>query len=256
MTGTGLWTAQGGAGAELVVLLHGLGATAAVWHGVARELAARGRRWLAPDLRGHGRSPSAGPFGYGNHAADVAALLVGQDMGRVTVLGHSFGGVVAALLGSGLFGPAPARVVTLGVKTDWTQAEIEGALAMAARPARRFASRDEALARYLKMSGLDGLVTPDAPETEGGIRPEGVGADEGWVLAMDPGVFGAVGPDIAALLADCRAPLHMAAGADDPMASPDSMRRLDPGAVLLPGLPHNAQVADPVAVADLVAPRG
>jgi len=251
VTPSGLWAAGGGSGDDTVLLLHGLGATAAVWHGVAQALQARGQRWLAPDLRGHGRSPSGGPFGYGNHAADIAALLAGQDMGRVTVLGHSFGGVVAALLGSGLFRPVPARVVTLGVKTDWSEAEIAGALAMAARPARLFASRDEALARYLKVSGLDGLVPPDAPETEGGIRARG----EGWALAMDPGVFGAVGPDIAALLAACRAPLRMAAGADDPMVSPDSMRRLDPGAVLLPGLPHNAQVADPVAVADLVAPR-
>lgn len=250
MTPSGLWVAEGGAGEGLVVLLHGLGATAAVWHGVARELEGRGRRWLAPDLRGHGRSPSAGPFGYGMHAADIAALLAGQDMARVTVLGHSFGGVVGAVLGSGLFGPLPARVVALGVKTDWTAAETEGARTLAARPAKLFPGRAEAMARYLKLSGLDGLVPPDAPETEGGILPQG----DGWALAMDARVFGAVGPSVPDLLAAARAPLHLAAGAADPMASPDTMRRLDPGAVLLAGLPHNAHVADPRAVADLIAP--
>jgi len=249
MTPSGLWVAQGGTGEELVVLLHGLGATTAVWHGVAAALEARGQRWLAPDLRGHGRSPSDGPFGYGNHAADIAALLQGQDMARVTLLGHSFGGVVGAVLASGLFGPVPARLVALGVKTDWTEAEIAGARDLAARPARSFPSRDEAGARYLKVAGLAGLVPPGAPETEGGIRPEG----DGWALAMDPRVFAAVGPSVPDLLAACRAPLRLAAGAEDPMASPDTMRRLDPAAVLLPGLPHNAHVADPAAVAGLLS---
>jgi pimeloyl-ACP methyl ester carboxylesterase len=252
MTASGLWAAQGGAGDDLVVLLHGLGATAGVWHGVARTLQARGRRWLAPDLRGHGRSPSAGPFGYGNHAADIAALLAGQDMARVTLLGHSFGGVVGAVLASGLFGPVPARLVALGVKTDWTAAEVAGALSMADRPARLSPTRDEAMARYLKLSGLHGLVPPDAPETAGGIRPQ----RDGWALAMDPRVFGAVGPAVPDLLAACRAPLRLAAGDCDPMTSPDTLRRLDPGALLLPGLPHNAHVADPATIADLVAPRG
>lgn len=253
MTPAGLWAAEGGAakggaGDELVLLLHGLGATASVWRGVARALAAQGRRWLAPDLRGHGRSPSDGPFGYGNHAADLSVLLDGQDMARVTILGHSFGGVVGATLASGLFGPPPARVIALGVKTDWTADEVVGALAMATRPARVFATQDEAQARYLKLSGLHGMVDAAAPETEGGIRRQG----DGWALAMDPRVFGAVGPDIPALLTACQCPLHLAAGADDPMASPETMRRLDPAAWLLPGLPHNAHVAGPDAVAALI----
>lgn len=239
---------RGGAGARLAVLLHGLGATGAVWRGVAGLLAARGWRWIAPDLRGHGRSDHSGPFGYGNHAADLADLLAAEDMGQVVLLGHSFGGVVAAVLASGLFGPLPARVVALGVKTDWTEVEVAGARALAARPGKVFASRAEAEARYLKVSGLEGLVAPGAPEAAGGVRE----VPGGWALAMAPGVFGAVGPDVPALLAGCRAPLRLAAGADDPMASPATMRRLDPGAVLLPGLPHNAHVADPAAVAALL----
>lgn len=248
MTRSGLWAAEGGAGDALVVLLHGLGATAAVWHGLVPSLEARGCRWLAPDLRGHGRSPSGGPFGYGNHAADIAALLAEQDMERVTVLGHSFGGVVGATLASGLFGPVPARVIALGVKTDWTEDEVTGAQALATRPVRAFATEDEAQARYLKLSGLHGLVTPEAPEAEAGIRQQA----EGWAPAMDPRVFSAVGPDIPALLAACRAPLQLVAGTEDPMANPETMRRIDPAARLLPGLPHNAHVADPGAVVALL----
>lgn len=233
---------------RVALLLHGLGATGAVWDGVARVLAARGWRCLTPDLRGHGAAQHPGPYGYGNHAADLADRLAGQDMAQVTVLGHSFGGVVGAVLAGGLFGPPPARLIALGVKTDWNDAEVAGARALSAKPRAVFATRAEAQARYLKVSGLTGLVGPDAPEAQGGI----VETAGGWALAMDPRAFGAVGPDIPAILAAVRCPLRLAAGADDPMASPATMRRLDPGAVLLPGLSHNAHVADPGAVAALL----
>lgn len=235
---------------RLAVLLHGLGATGAVWHGVAARLTARGWRWIAPDLRGHGAGPQGGPFGYGTHAADVAALIADEDPAQVTVLGHSFGGVVGAVLAGGLFGPPPARLVALGIKTDWTGAEVEGARALAAKPRAIFATRDEAQTRYLRVSGLAGLVHPDDPQAQGGIRA----TPQGWTLAMDPRACGAVGPDIPRLLASVACPLRLAAGGDDPMASPATLRRLDPGAVILPGLPHNAHVADPAAVAALLDP--
>lgn len=245
----GVWVARGGSGARLIVLLHGLGATASVWHGVTRQIEARGHRWLAPDLRGHGRSASDGPFGLGNHAADIAGLLAVEAMAQVTVLGHSFGGVVAALLASGLFGPVPAQVQTLAVKTDWGADEIAGLQAMAHRPARLFASQTEAQERYMKLAGLTGLIDADAPEAEGGTRV----TPGGHALAMDPRVFCAIGTaDVPGLVAAARCPLRMAAGTADAMASPDTMRRLDPGARFLPGLPHNAHVADPERVAALL----
>lgn len=244
----GLWVERGGAGDGLVVLLHGLGATAAVWRGVAARIEARGLRWIAPDFRGHGRSVAQGPFGFGMHAADIARLLAPEDASRITILGHSFGGVVGALVASGLFGPVPARLVTLGVKIDWSEAEIAGAQTAALRPVGVMATRDEALERHAKMAGLAGLVAPDAPELDGGIRPQ----DAGFALAMAPGVFGAVGPSVEAILRLARAPLTMTAGSGDPMVTLDAMRRIDPGARLLPGLPHNAHVADPEAVAALL----
>lgn len=243
-----LWTERGGEGDGLVVLLHGLGATGAVWHGVARHIEARGMRWIAPDLRGHGLSPSAGPFGFGNHAADVAELLAGEDMARVTILGHSFGGVVGAALASGLFGPLPARLVTLGVKLTWSEAEIAGAQAMATRPGKVFATEAEAQERYAKVSGLHGLTAPDAPETARGVHA----VPGGFALAMQPGVFGAVGPSVPDLMRGARCPLSMAAGSEDPMVDLATMQGIDPAARTLPGLPHNAHVAAPEAVAALI----
>ncbi|MCB1388017.1 MAG: alpha/beta fold hydrolase [Rhodobacteraceae bacterium] len=243
-----LWTERGGAGEGLVVLLHGLGATAAVWRGVGAALAAKGLRWLAPDLRGHGRSPVGGRYGFGNHAADVSALLADEEMTRVTILGHSFGGVVGALVAGGLFGPVPARVVTLGVKQRWNDDEIAGARALSLRPARTFATRDEAQERYARVAGLDGLVSVDAPELAGGVRA----VPGGFALAMAPGVFGAVGPSVEAILRGARAPLRMAAGSLDPMVALAEMVTIDPGAVLLDGLPHNAHVVAPDRVAALL----
>ena len=44
------------------------------------------------------------PYGFAVHAADMAALATELGASRVTVLGHSFGGVVGAVLGGGWFG--------------------------------------------------------------------------------------------------------------------------------------------------------
>lgn len=246
---TQLYAERGGQGARLIVLLHGLGATAAVWRGVAAVLEAQGHRWIAPDFRGHGRSLAEGPYGFGIHAADLAHLLAGEDMAQVTLLGHSFGGVIGALLAGGLFGPPPARLVTLGVKQRWTAEEIAGAQAMAQRPAKVFATEAEAWDRYAKVSGLAGLVAPGAPELAGGIKA----VDGGYALATAPGVYGAVGPSIEAILKAALSPLRMAAGESDPMVTLAQMQAIDPGATLLPGLPHNAQVVAPGQVAALVA---
>ncbi len=243
-----LYTEHFGVGERLVVLIHGLGATGAVWRRVAPLLVSRGFRVMIPDLRGHGRSPRQGPWGAGIHAADIAEAIADEEPANTILFGHSFGGVVAALVGSGLFGPVPARVIALGVKTDWDDAEIAATRALAEKPPRLFATPEEAEARYLKVAGLEGLVAPGGPETAGGIRSEG----GGWTLSADPKVYLCVGPDVPAVLRLCRAPLRLAAGSADPMASPTTMRVIDPGAIFLPGSPHSAQLADPEAVAALV----
>ncbi|WP_417627650.1 alpha/beta fold hydrolase [Pararhodobacter aggregans] len=243
---TGLYAERGGQGARLIVLLHGLGATGAVWQGMAAGIEARGHRWIAPDFRGHGHSPAEGPFGFGVHTADLARLLAEEDPSRTTLLGHSFGGVVGALLAGGLFGPVPSRLVTLGVKQVWSAEEVAGAQAMAARPGKVFATEAEAWERYGKVSGLQGLVAP-------GALARGVRAVEGgFALAMAPGVFGAVGPSIEAILRGVQVPLRMAAGSGDPMVTLAQMRGIDPGALLLDGLPHNAHVAAPERVLALL----
>ncbi len=250
-TRSGLAYFTGGTGDPLLLLLHGLGATAAVWRRLLPLVAQSWPgRWAAPDLRGHGLSMSEAPYGYAVHAADVAELAAELDAPRVTVLGHSFGGVVGAVLGSGWYGVDVDRVVGVGVKIDWTDDEVGRARAMSVRPPQVFATAVEAADRHVKLAGLHGLVDPVDPVAQAGVRR----ADGGWVAAFDPRAFAAVGPPVETILSRCAAPLRLAAGSGDPMVGPDAMRRIDPGAVVLDGVGHNAHWEAPEQVWQLLAP--
>lgn len=241
----GLHVRRGGAGERVLVLLHGMGANSSVWLRLIPLLARHWPgRWLAPDFRGHGGSLYEGPYGYGIHAADIAALLVEEDATDVTLLGHSFGGLIGALIGTGMFGLRPRRVATIGVKIVWSEEERARARDIAARPARAFDTRAEAIERYLKVSGLYGLMDPQSPEAAIGVRER----DGKYQVAMDMRVVGNSGASVEMLLKQCTAPLRLAAGAHDPMVSWEEMRRIDPAAVTIEGAGHNAHWEAPERV--------
>jgi pimeloyl-ACP methyl ester carboxylesterase len=118
-------------------------------------------RWLAPDLPGHGGSRPLPHNTFDTLAAAVAGIASGGA--RAVVLGHSLGGVVGLALASGRF-PVPVQaVIGLGIKVTWTEEELGRAQAAARRPVAWFASREESAARYLRVSGLAGLLAADAP---------------------------------------------------------------------------------------------
>lgn len=214
-TKRGLSVARGGSGERLFVLLHGLGANASVWSRMTPLIeTSRLGRWIAPDLRGHGRSVQEPPYGFGMHAADVADLIASEGSGEVTLIGHSFGGVVAALVATGWFGSPVRDVAAFGVKIDWTADEIGKARDMAQRPQRTFTTRAEAVDRYLKVSGLTGLLDPSSSAASLGV----VGSDGRYRVAMDMRAYGAVGPSIEGLLRLADVPLRLAAGSKDPMS--------------------------------------
>src|SRR3954462_14237447 len=88
---------QAGAGPE-VVLIHGVTGDLSIWFLCeAIQTLAATHRVTAFDLRGHGYS-DAPPTGYtsADHAADLFALADALGVGRASLVGHSFGGVVAA----------------------------------------------------------------------------------------------------------------------------------------------------------------
>lgn len=94
-----------------VTLLHGVGSHLQAWDGVATSLRDR-FTLLRYDLRGHGKSGKPpGPYNLDDYVADLAALLDAQPVDRTTLVGFSFGGMIA---------PAftvrhPERVRALGI---------------------------------------------------------------------------------------------------------------------------------------------
>lgn len=156
MSGTHLFRAQrppattplahrryGPEGPPEVVLLHGLGSSAAFWRPVAEALAWRGHAVLVPDLLGFGGSRGIGTaFGLDEQADAVARLLTRTGSERVLAVGHSFGCAVAVVLSR----RHPERV---------------GGLMLVAPPA--FADADRARCRLARRGWLAREVVRGAP---------------------------------------------------------------------------------------------
>ncbi len=240
---------RGGGDGPLLVLIHGLGANAAVWDWLLPVVEENWPGpWLIPELRGHGRSFHRAPYGFGVHAADIAALL-GQNE-TMTVIGHSMGGCVALALATGMFGVGVKRVVAFGVKVDWPEEDLARARAVAEAPARLFAGHDDAIERYLRVSGLKGLAAPDSRTAERGVAQSG----DKYRLASDPLINTLGKPDIAALAKASQAPIRLLCGEHDKVGDAEGMRRLGPEVTVLPGLNHNLHVEAPEAFWQAIEP--
>lgn len=94
------------------VLLHGLMGSSAVWTPVARVLSTE-LEVITPDARGHGDSSAPdGPYRYDDLAADVVGLIGELGLHAPVLVGHSMGGMTAALAATRL-GPALRGLVLL-----------------------------------------------------------------------------------------------------------------------------------------------
>jgi 3-oxoadipate enol-lactonase len=94
-----IYEASGPPGAPVIMLLHGLGASAALnWFPVFEALSAH-FRVIAPDLRGHGRTPpGTEPFSLVACADDAVAVADALDVRRFIAVGYSMGGPIAQLM--------------------------------------------------------------------------------------------------------------------------------------------------------------
>lgn len=81
-----------------ILLLHGLSQNLAAWSLMVPPLTAR-HRVVSLDLRDHGRSGS-GPWHWPAVLEDVERVVEGTGLDRPALVGHSLGGMVAALLGA------------------------------------------------------------------------------------------------------------------------------------------------------------
>lgn len=229
-----------------LLLIHGQAGSSRVWDGVIAQLEPDWR-WFAPDLPGHGAST---PLTSGYTFDALAAALAGAlEHGRPTsVLGHSLGGVVGLTLAGGSYGVDVTKVCGLGIKVRWSDEELVKAKAVAAKPPRVFATRDEAVAWALRIAGLDGIVDAETPLAKTLV----VQSNDGWVQATDPGAFAVGRPDMPGLLAATSADVTLSAGEHDAMGPVEHLRELVPEPVQLPGLGHNAHVEDPMGVQPLL----
>ena len=83
---------------ELVLLIHGIAGSAHTWSPLLAQMARRRdrRRYIAPDLLGHGSSSAPwADYSLGGYATGLRDLLVSLGYERATIVGHSLGGGVA-----------------------------------------------------------------------------------------------------------------------------------------------------------------
>jgi lipase len=148
-----------------VVCLHRARGHARRFERLARMMAA-GRRVIAYDLRGHGRSPWSGPHTLAQHTADLDEVLEGVGAGQVVLVGDGFGGRVALSYAEAHGG----RVTALALLDPPLRADRERLLELAAaeRRGRIYVNADVAIADWPGYAGLHhtprALVEEDVAE--------------------------------------------------------------------------------------------
>jgi len=167
---------------EPVLAIHGITAFGARFERLAGRLPER--RWLCPDLRGHGRSPTTPPWRTDDHVADLVGILDAHGIERADVVGHSFGGHLALHL----LALAPERVgrlVLLDPASLLDPGAAEGgALEYARDPG--WATRDEAEAEIASWFPNEGSRPDLQPEIDHNLVQD----DEGrWRMRFSPVVI-------------------------------------------------------------------
>jgi N-formylmaleamate deformylase len=96
--GIGIHYLRTGGAKPPLVLLHGLTASGACWSPLARALEDE-YDIVMPDARGHGSSSTPlNGYRYDDYASDVVGLIHGLGLATPVVLGHSMGGMTAAVV--------------------------------------------------------------------------------------------------------------------------------------------------------------
>ena len=207
-----------GAGAPVVLAVHGITANGLSMTRVAAALAGRATVW-APDLRGRAASRAVGPeYALGRHAEDLVAVLDAIGAERAVVVGHSMGAFVAALLAARYPQRVNRAVLVDGgyafpLAPGATSADVDAMLEAVLGPAMRrlsmtFASPEEYLGFWAQHPALGpALNGPAGDDLRRYLRHDLVSDENGgWRSSC---VLDAVRADGAAVLTDTEA--HAAA---------------------------------------------
>lgn len=87
--------AESGCSPRAVLFLHGVGGGKELWHRQIDHLAQRGYRAIAWDAPGYGDSPAPVRFDWPELREALLRLLDHLAIGRVALVGHSMGGMIA-----------------------------------------------------------------------------------------------------------------------------------------------------------------
>jgi len=128
---------------EAVVCIHGVAQHGRVFRELAERLSRSGHSVVSVDLRGHGDSGREPPWNLATHARDVEETIDSLGIERISWVGHSFGGLVAAALAAELaersealalldpgLGVPPERALRSAEleRLDWSFATVDGAV--------------------------------------------------------------------------------------------------------------------------------
>jgi pimeloyl-ACP methyl ester carboxylesterase len=229
--------------ADPVLLLHGMGCNGAVWDPLVPLLHQHGFGTIVPDFSGHGRSAWSGQYSLERQAAAVAAVIPRER--PVKIFGHSMGASVGLVLASGRFGVHVSSLFAVGLKIDWPQEDLDRMGEV--RPMRLFATRSEAAQRFLRVTGLTGLIDEHHRCVQAGLAEEA----DGFRLATDPRTARAVFDPVAPLLAGAQASglrLRLSCGSEDRLLDVASLRKWDKDAIEFEGYGHNVHLAAPVVL--------
>jgi pimeloyl-[acyl-carrier protein] methyl ester esterase len=242
-----------------VVLVHGWSASSLFFEGEAGALARR-RRVIAPDLRGHGRSP-AGAFTLADLAHDLAALVERLGLEGAVLAGWSLGAQVVLAALPRVRRHVSAAVLVAGTPRfttceGWPHGLPAQQVEVLAHRTRRDPAR--AIARFHDAMFAEGELDPEGRRRVDALRarvplPEAAAAQAGLeVLARE---------DLRASLGALDVPVLLLHGERDAICPPGAsaaMAAAIPGAraTFLPGLGHAPFLSRPGLLAEAVLSLG
>jgi len=241
-----------------VVLLHGWSSSSRAFAPMLEHLAPH-HRVLAPDLRGHGRSPApAAGYAMEDHAADVAALLEREDVTGAALVGWSMGAQVALEALSLSRRRVAALVLVSGTPRftaaeDWPHGLREASVRALARLLVRQPERT--LRAFFEGMFVPGeLCAERALEIE---RSVAEGAPPPSLAAIRAGLDAFIVADQRSRAAEVAVPALVIHGERDPVCLPGAARWMaeripDARLALLQGLGHAPLLSRPGLVSDLV----
>ncbi|MDQ3946957.1 MAG: alpha/beta hydrolase, partial [Actinomycetota bacterium] len=237
-----------GGGEPVICFVHGFPFASEMWRPQIDHLVARGRRCIAPDLFGFGRSDvpaEKDEYSIPGYADQVAGLLESLDAGPVVLAGLSMGGYIAL----DLIHRRPELVRALVLADTRAEADTDEARQRRADQQVFLAGGGErsSLAEGL----LDALIGKHGPERERAIRLVRAfmlaTPVEGWIGALEAMRIRA---DATPWLRDITVPTLVLVGADDnltPVAAATDLAEGIPGAelVVLPDVGHVSNLEGP-----------